>query len=315
MAKKTFSIKGAMATNKPAATLEQTIKEEQFINGAETETQKDTAEHSKNIVMDIPLGLLDPNELNARIIYKPATIQELAVRLSKEGQIIPLVVIALGNGRYKIVDGHYRFKAALELGFPTLRCEIRDENLTGFDLFKISHAANEARTEQTIIDTASVSRYLIEETGVKREVLCEFLGRSEGELSKILKIGTIPMEYLQVLSHKETPISIHAGYAIAQIYTEVKDLEIFTSCVTRIVESDLNKQEVEKLRADLSKEKPKAKPRSIPRHQFTNTEGKIKGSLDLKGTKISMKFDAANIEVAQEISDAIALILESANGK
>ncbi len=291
------------------------IAAENFINSAETETQKDTVERSKNSVMDIPLDLLDPNELNARIIYKAAVIQELAGRLTREGQIVPLAVVALENGRYKIVDGHYRAKAARVLGLSTLRCEIRDENLSGFELFKISHAANEARTEQTVIDTASVSRYLVEESGVKREVLCEFLGRSEGELSKILRIGTIPMDFLEILSRKETAISIHSGYAIAQIYTEANDPEVFMSSITRIVEHDLNKQEVEKLRADLSKEKPKPKPKSVPRHQFTNTEGKIKGSLDLKGTKISMKFDAANIEVAQKISDAIALILENANDK
>jgi ParB/RepB/Spo0J family partition protein len=327
MASKKGALKGLdIGSRKPKASgedalpvsgseVDKQIAAERYVNGAETETQKDTVERSKNSVMDIPLDLLDPNELNARTIYKPAVIQERAASLSKEGQIVPLAVVALENGRYKIVDGHYRVKAARVLGLSTLRCEIRDENLSGFELFKISHAANEARTEQTVIDTASVSRYLVEESGVKREVLCEFLGRSEGELSKILRIGLIPIEFLEILSRKETAISIHSGYAIAQIYSEVSDTEVFMSCITKIVENDLNKQDVEKLRADLSKEKPKPKPKSVPRHQFTNADGKIKGSLDLKGTKINMKFNAPSIKVANDISDAIALILEKANGQ
>ena len=127
----------------------------------------------------------------------------------------------------------------------------------------------------------------------------------------MLKLGGLPRHYLELLSQKETEIGVHAGYSISQIFTELNgDSEGFLALVKKIVENDLNRTAIEKLRTDLLKEKKKPKPKSAPAHQFTDAQGKVKGTLDVRGKKVSMRFEASSAETAKKITDAIAHILE-----
>ncbi|WP_172959773.1 ParB/RepB/Spo0J family partition protein [Thiomicrorhabdus aquaedulcis] len=296
--------------DKPALTeSEKAIASERFINGAETETQKDVAELARNTILDIPLTQLEANNFNARAFYPKKHVERRALSLTSEGQITPIIVIKNGE-RYKIIDGHFRFKAATELQWPTLRCEVLSENLSDLDMYRFSYAANEERKSQTLLDSAVVWRTFLEKNHMSLQELSEIVKRSQGEVSKILKIGSIPMPFLEDLSEKETPIGIHAGYAISRAYEIAGESEAFSSLVVKIVANDLNKQDIERLCDGLLNKKASPKKKPLPKLQFTDTNGKLRGSLDYKGKNISMKFEAPSAEAAKVIATAIAELLE-----
>lgn len=48
----------------------------------------------------------------------------LRAQIAKSGVQFPLVVTAIGDGRFRIVDGHRRYKAAIEAGLPRVPCQV-----------------------------------------------------------------------------------------------------------------------------------------------------------------------------------------------
>ncbi|GAB6071585.1 hypothetical protein JCM30760_26830 [Thiomicrorhabdus hydrogeniphila] len=317
MAKK-FSLKSLKPRedkeSKTTKGLQSNIDAELFINGAETETQKDVVENSLNQILDIPLEQIEPNHFNARIFYSEEKIKSRALSLTKEGQLVPAIVVMDGN-KYKLIDGHYRYKAAILSNILTLRCEVLHGGMSGFDYFKASYAANEERDVQSVLDDAVAWKRMVETEGLSFTELCDITNRSKGEVSKVIRIGSIPFEYLAALSEKLTPIKTHAGYALAQIFDKLGSGDEFHSIIKKVVENDLSKQDVEKIKTDIlnKNEKPVARPKKLPKHQFTDHNGKVKGSLDYSGKKINMKFEAPSAEAAEEIAKAIATILEDAH--
>lgn len=307
-----FMLKGAKANRaKKNLSQEDKIKAEQFANEAETVTQVDTAEDSINHILDIPLEQIDPNHFNARTFYSDEKVKERAASLASEGQLVPAIVVRDGD-RFKLIDGHYRYKGASLNGMATLRCEVLQEGLSGFEYFKASYAANEERQKQLILDSAVVWKKLVEDEGMSQQELCEITKRSKGEISKVIKIGSIPMQYMEVLAKKETPLGIAAGYAVSQIFDSLGDSSEFEKIVHDIVEGDLPKKDIEQMAKSIKTgaTAKKKKSKTLPKHQITNSHGKVFGTLDQRGKKISMNFDATSPEQAEKILEKIAEILK-----
>ena len=57
------------------------------------------------------------------------TIEQLAERIAKDGQLSPCIVTPLPNGKYELIDGRHRRRAVIKAGLPTTKCIIKT-NLT-----------------------------------------------------------------------------------------------------------------------------------------------------------------------------------------
>lgn len=57
------------------------------------------------------------------------TIEQLAERIAKDGQLSPCIVAPLPNGKYELIDGRHRRRAVIKAGLPTTKCIIK----TGLD--------------------------------------------------------------------------------------------------------------------------------------------------------------------------------------
>lgn len=57
------------------------------------------------------------------------TIEQLAERIAKDGQLSPCIVAPLPNGKYELIDGTHRRRAVIKAGLPTTKCIIKT-NLT-----------------------------------------------------------------------------------------------------------------------------------------------------------------------------------------
>ena len=57
------------------------------------------------------------------------TIEQLAERIAKDGQLSPCIVAPLPNGKYELIDGRHRRRAVIKAGLPTTKCIIKT-NLT-----------------------------------------------------------------------------------------------------------------------------------------------------------------------------------------
>lgn len=86
-------------------------------------------------VHDIAIELLTPDPFQPRLEFKDSAIQELANSIQLHGVLTPLLVRPMqgpgSRGRFWIVAGERRYRAAQRLGLETLPCRIREyENTT-----------------------------------------------------------------------------------------------------------------------------------------------------------------------------------------
>jgi ParB-like chromosome segregation protein Spo0J len=70
-------------------------------------------------LVDIPLTSLVPAEKNPNVM-SPEKFQALVSAIDQAGFLQPILVSPIGDGTYKIIDGHHRVLAAQSLGMPSL---------------------------------------------------------------------------------------------------------------------------------------------------------------------------------------------------
>jgi ParB family chromosome partitioning protein len=93
--------------------------------------------------MKIPIDLLVPNPNNPRVVTKPDPALVASVRA--HGIIEPLVVRPLGDGRYEIVAGERRYRAALEAGLTEVPVVVRE--VDDQEAFALAMAENTVRKD------------------------------------------------------------------------------------------------------------------------------------------------------------------------
>jgi ParB family chromosome partitioning protein len=125
--------------------------------------------------MKIPIDLIVPNPNNPRAVTKPDPALVASVRA--HGIIEPLVVRPLGDGRYEIVAGERRYRAALEAGLtevPVVVWEADDQ-----EAFALAMAENTVRRD---LDPLEVLEGVLE--GLKRR------GFSQEEAEELVRVAT-----------------------------------------------------------------------------------------------------------------------------
>jgi len=93
--------------------------------------------------MKVPIDLIVPNPYNPRVVTKPDPALVASVRA--HGIIEPLVVRPLGDGRYEIVAGERRYRAALEAGLTEVPVVVRE--VDDQEAFALAMAENTVRRD------------------------------------------------------------------------------------------------------------------------------------------------------------------------
>ncbi|MDD3760959.1 MAG: ParB/RepB/Spo0J family partition protein [Acidithiobacillus sp.] len=195
-------IKGVDLLATLAADLEKTEAD------AEARRQARTAAiGTTNGLLHLPLDAIEPDPDQPRRISgmrdedDPHGLEDLAGSILAHGVIQPITVRPLGQGRYRIVTGERRWRAAqiaLQSGQPCQR--------KGYDLARISAVLvapesatdqlemqmveNLARADMTPLDTAQALQKLLDATGVSMRELARRLGRSLGWVQQILTVAS-----------------------------------------------------------------------------------------------------------------------------
>jgi ParB family transcriptional regulator, chromosome partitioning protein len=172
------------------------------------ETGPDRAE-----VRDVPVGLIRSNPNQPRTRFDPASIKSLAASLADAGIVQPLIVRPLADGRYELIAGERRWRAAREAGMQTVPAIVRDESET--QRLQTALIENMAREDLNPVDGARACAALVEDLGLSREELARRLGRSRSSISNLIRLLDLPDDALELLAAGE--LSEGHGRAILQV--------------------------------------------------------------------------------------------------
>jgi ParB family chromosome partitioning protein len=149
----------------------------------------------------VPVALVVPNPEQPRKRFDPESISALADSLRTAGVIQPLIARPLTDGRYEIIAGERRWRAAAEAGLETVPVLLRDEDEPA--RLQTALIENVAREQLNPVDEARACATLVEDLGLTKEDLGKRLGRSRASLSNLIRLLDLPDEALALLESGE----------------------------------------------------------------------------------------------------------------
>ncbi|HKH14445.1 MAG TPA: ParB/RepB/Spo0J family partition protein [Solirubrobacterales bacterium] len=150
---------------------------------------------------DLPLDLIRPNPDQPRTRFDPASIRSLAASIADAGIVQPLIVRPLADGRYELIAGERRWRAAREAGVQTVPAIVRDE--AEADRLQTALIENMAREDLNPIDEARACAALVEDLGLSKEELARRLDRSRSAISNLIRLLDLPDEALKLVASAE----------------------------------------------------------------------------------------------------------------
>src|SRR3954447_14360939 len=147
----------------------------------------------------IPVELVDRNPRQPRSAFDDATLQGLADSVKARGVLQPVLVRPLPSGRYELIAGERRWRAAQLAGLETVPALVRDRD--DAQALEVALIENMARQDLNPVEEARACAALVEELGLTREEVGRRVGRSRVAVSNLLRLLDLPDEALDLLEN------------------------------------------------------------------------------------------------------------------
>ena len=145
----------------------------------------------------VPVSSIDPNPRQPRSRFDDEQIAELATSIRELGILQPLLVRPGPGGRYELIAGERRLRAATAAGLdqvPVVVVETDDKGSLERALVENVH-----REDLNPIEEAAAYRQLIEDGGVTQESVGERLGKNRVTITNALRLLDLPVEIQRYL--------------------------------------------------------------------------------------------------------------------
>ncbi|HVM00710.1 MAG TPA: ParB/RepB/Spo0J family partition protein [Egibacteraceae bacterium] len=150
-----------------------------------------------------------PNPRQPRGVFDDAELEELAHSLREIGVLQPIVVRPAGDGRFELIAGERRVRAARLAGLTEIPAVVRESG--DDDLLTEALVENLHRSDLNPLEEAAAYQQLLDDFGMTHEALAAKLGRSRSAISNAIRLLNLPVE----LQHAVARGSLSAGHARA----------------------------------------------------------------------------------------------------
>jgi ParB family chromosome partitioning protein len=139
---------------------------------------------------ELPVSAIEPNAKQPRHVFDEEALEELKTSIQEVGFLQPIVVRELGDGRYELVMGERRWRAAQAVGRDTIPAIVRD---TPDDaMLRDALLENIHRANLNPLEEAAAYQQLLEEFGATHEELARRIGRSRPQISNTIRLMNLP---------------------------------------------------------------------------------------------------------------------------
>jgi len=184
--------------------------------------------------MEIDRIVPDPDQ--PRKEFSDDAIERLAASLLKHGQLMPIRVRWNAEiGKWVVISGERRYRAAIRAGLKTVACVFADNGLSPSEILQEQIIENLLREDLKPIEQARAYRQLMDLHGWTAKELSGELHVSQGAISKSLSLLTLPVELQEQVDDGAIPAT--AAYEVAKVEDKVVQREI----ARRIVDEDLTR--------------------------------------------------------------------------
>lgn len=175
---------------------------------------------------EIAIADIVPNPTQPRRKFDEQALEELADSIRTLGLIQPITVKPK-DGKYLIISGERRWRAAQAAGVEKVPAYIRDVDDT--NLHAMALVENIQRQDLNSIEVALGLQRLIDECGLTQDELADKVGKKRSTISNYMRLLRLPDEVQ--LAVKEGIISMGHAKAIASLEERKQQLALLKKCV------------------------------------------------------------------------------------
>ncbi len=194
---------------------------------------------SQDPVRKISVSLIDPNPLQPRREFAAAELNELKESLRSNGLLQPVTVRARTDGRFELIAGERRLRAAKALEWDTIPAFVRDA--TNEQMLSLALVENLQRADLNPVEEAEGYRQLTTEFGLAHQDVARAVGKERSTITNALRLLALPPDVLQLLRSGD----ISVGHARALL--TLAEPETIRSTAQRIVQERLTVRDIERL--------------------------------------------------------------------
>lgn len=201
--------------------------------------EKEVLEKKVEANLDISVDSIDANPFQPRTNFDEQALEELSASIKKLGIVQPLTVRDAGQGRYQLIAGERRLRAARLAGLSHVPAYIRTADDQA--MLELALVENIQREDLDAVEVAISFQRLIEECRLTQEQLSERVGKQRSTVANYLRLLKLPAEIQLGIRNKQ----LMMGHARALINIEDQKKQI--GVYYKIIDSELSVRQTEDL--------------------------------------------------------------------
>jgi ParB family chromosome partitioning protein len=147
----------------------------------------------------IPVDMIDPSPNQPRHVFDEESLLALAGSIRARGVLQPVLVRPHPSGRYELVAGERRWRAAQLAELDAIPAVVRRHDDAAS--LEVALIENMAREDLNPVEEARACAALVEELGLTREDVGVRVGRSRVAVSNLIRLLDLPDEALALIEH------------------------------------------------------------------------------------------------------------------
>jgi ParB family chromosome partitioning protein len=225
--------------------------------------EKEVLERKVEANQDIAIDSIDGNPFQPRTSFDEQSLEELASSIRKLGIVQPLTLRETGGGRYQLIAGERRLRAARLAGLSHVPAYIRTADDQA--MLELALVENIQREDLDAIEVAISFQRLIEECKLTQEQLSDRVGKQRSTVANYLRLLKLPAEIQLGIKNK----NLMMGHA--RTLVNIEDPKKQINVYYKIVDGELSVRQAEELVRQLQTEKIKD-PSKVERKKKLNED-------------------------------------------
>ena len=226
----------------------------------------------------VPIAAIRPNPHQPRSVMDEEKLSELASSIREHGLIQPLIVTE-SNGRYTLIAGERRWRAAQLVGLHELPVVVKEA--TPQAMLELAIIENIQRADLNPLEEAYAYQQLMEEFGLTQEDVSHRVGKGRSTVANLVRLINLPENIQQAV------IDGRISGAHARALLPLPTPEMQTAAMNQILKLSLSVRQTERLVKNLlAEKKPQPKLRQALPAELAALETQFRESL---GTRVNIE--------------------------
>lgn len=141
-------------------------------------------------LLEIPISAIAPNGLQPRSRFDEEALVTLTDSVRELGVLQPILVRPMGEGRYELIAGERRWRAARRAGLPTIPAVVREVNTQAS--LEQAVVENLHRQDLNAMEEAAAYQRLVEEFEMTQDQVARRVGKSRSAVANTLRLFQLP---------------------------------------------------------------------------------------------------------------------------